>query len=421
MTDQTLNPTPDPNPSSPAWNNTTKAIVAVLLITIAAAFLVKFKYLVGPLLMAVIFSYLIHPVVERFQRKLRGSWKLSVNLIFLVIILIVIGLLTWGGITLIEQVQNLINFLQQAVQDLPNFIETTASTPIVIGPYTFNWPDLDVSSLTDQILSWVSPVLSQLGSVVGTIASGAAEIVGWSFFTIVIAYFILSETAGERAKVLNIQIPGYREDQQRMGRYLSNIWNAFLRGQVIIFLAVVLIYTIFLGSVGISFFFGLALLAGLARFVPYVGAWITWITYGLVAYFQGTTIFGLTPFGYVILVVAMALVIDMMIDNMLVPKLMGAALRLHPALVMVSALVGLNLFGLMGMILSAPTVATAKLIMDYAIRKMTDQDPWEGVQEGMVQQNMPAWLARLGRFLNRIRKSVVNWIKDLFTKARPSK
>jgi len=421
MTDQPIHTTPDPVPSSPPWNNTTKAIVAVLLITITGAFLVKFKYLVGPLLMAVIFSYLIHPVVERFQRKTKMSWKLSVTLIFVVIILVVIGLLTWGGITLIEQVQNLIQFLQQAVRDLPGFLENIASTPIVIGPYTINWPNLDLSSLTDQILSWVSPLLSELGSVVGTLASGAAGLVGWSFFTIIISYFILSETAGERARVLNIQIPGYREDQQRMGHYLSNIWNAFLRGQVIIFLAVVLIYTIFLGSVGISFFFGLALLAGLARFVPYVGAWITWITYGLVAYFQGTTIFGLTPFGYVILVVALALLIDTMIDNMLVPKVMGEALRLHPALVMVAALVGLNLFGIMGMILSAPTVATAKLILDYSIRKMTDRDPWEDVEVGMVQQNMPVWLSRLGRFLNRIRKSVVNWVKDIFSKARPSK
>lgn len=421
MTDQPLHNTTDPVPSSPPWNNTTKAIVAVLLITITGAFLVKFKYLVGPLLMAVIFSYLIHPLVERFQRKTRIAWKMSVTLIFVVIILVVIGLLTWGGITLIEQVQNLIQFLQQAVRDLPGFLENIANTPIVIGPYTFNWPDLDLSSLTDQILSWISPLLSQLGSVVGTIASGAAGVVGWSFFTIIISYFILSETAGERAKVVNIQIPGYRDDQKRMGHYLSNVWNAFLRGQVIIFLAVVLIYTIFLGSIGINFFFGLALLAGLARFVPYVGAWITWITYGLVAYFQGTTIFGLTPFGYVVLIVVLALLIDMIIDNMLVPKVMGQALRLHPALVMVSALVGLNLFGIMGMILSAPTVATAKLIVDYSIRKLTDSDPWDGVEAGMVQQNMPAWLSRLGRFLNRIRKSVVNWVKDLFSKARPKK
>jgi hypothetical protein len=59
---------------------------------------------------------------------------------------------------------------------------------------------------------------------------------------------------------------------------------------------------------------------------------------------------------------------------------MANALQLHPASVMIGALVGLNLFGVIGMILAAPTLATLKLGFDYATVKMMDHDPWESIK-----------------------------------------
>lgn len=86
--------------------------------------------------------------------------------------------------------------------------------------------------------------------------------------------------------------------------------------------------------------------------------------------------FGLLPLAYVI-IIAFALVIDNILDNILTPKVMGNALRVHPAGVLVMALIGSQLFGLIGIMIAAPFLATLKLIFHYVLSKLTDQDPWQ--------------------------------------------
>ncbi len=59
---------------------------------------------------------------------------------------------------------------------------------------------------------------------------------------------------------------------------------------------------------------------------------------------------------------------------------MADALKLHPAAILVAALIGLNLFGFIGLLLAAPILATLKLAWDYIMKKMVDEDPWLGFE-----------------------------------------
>jgi len=160
---------------------------------------------------------------------------------------------------------------------------------------------------------------------------------------------------------------------------LSQIWNAFLRGQLIVFLITVAWYSLLLGVLGVKYFFLLALLAGLARFVPYVGPFVAWTTYGLVALFQ-VNHFNLLPFPYALIVVGCAWISDIVIDNFVSPRVMSNALKIHPAAVLVMVLVSASLFGFIGILLSAPVLASIKLGFTYVIRKLMDLDPWGGIE-----------------------------------------
>ena len=181
------------------------------------------------------------------------------------------------------------------------------------------------------------------------------------FFAFLISYFLLSESRGAKSEFLKIRIPGYEYDTSQIGIELGRVWNAFLRGQLLIILVTIGIYTIILGSLQVNFYLGLALIAGIARFVPYIGPVIAWTTYALVALFQGTTIFGLQPFAYVLIIVGISWLTDVIMDNLVVPRVMGDALEVHPAAVMVAAIVFGTIFGIIGIILAAPVLATAQL------------------------------------------------------------
>jgi len=123
----------------------------------------------------------------------------------------------------------------------------------------------------------------------------------------------------------------------------------------------------------------LAILAGLARLVPYVGTAVAWTTYGLIALFQ-VNHFGMQPFPFALLVVGCAWGSDLLLDNFMVPRVMSEALAIHPAAVLVMVIISANLFGILGMLLAAPVLASLKLILTYLIRKLSDQDPWTNLK-----------------------------------------
>ena len=409
--------------ASPHWENTTKLVVGLTLVAITAGLLIRFKAILGPLLLAFVLAYVFHPVAARIKKWLRLPWRLTVILIYLVMIVVLLGLLTWGGFTLVDYVQNFVDFLQRAIQNLPDFFANLSTSKIKIGPFVYDLSTLNLGlqDLANQALNMVQPLFSQIGTFLGSLASGAATMIGWGFFVILISYFMLSESGGLESNLFHLRVPGYQSDVQRMGEELSRIWNAFLRGQFILILLTVIVYVVFLGTIGVRFFIGLAILAGMARFVPYVGPAITWTVYFLVSFFQVFKPFGLSPLLYSLLVVGIALLIDNFIDSFVTPKMMADALRIHPAAVLVAALVGANLLGVIGVLLAAPTLATCQLGLNYVTRKLFDLEPWADLD--IINENEASlWrFPKLAETFEKIKQFIIAAFKSIKQKIKPQK
>ena len=333
--------------------------------------------------MIFIITYLLHPVNAMIARTLRIPWKASVNILFILIVIILIGLLTLGGVGLVGQMQSLIHSIQGLVTDLPRYINELSTQSFSIGPFTLDMNTFDLNQLSSQLLSLTQPLLSQTGNLVGTLAGGAAQFLGWTLFILTVSYFVMNESSGLREDLLKVDIPGYSEDLQKLGNELSRIWNAFLRGQIIIFFIAVIIYSIFLPAMGVRYAIGIAFMAGLAKFLPYVGPAITWVVMALVTYFQPTKPFGLQDHAltYMLIIVISTSLIDWFMDNFISPRIMARTLKVHPAAVFVAAIIAANLLGLLGVVIAAPSLATFLLLGRYIMRKMFDLDPWPPVEE----------------------------------------
>ncbi|MDP1545140.1 MAG: AI-2E family transporter [Anaerolineales bacterium] len=365
-----------PNLNSPTWGTNTKLVVALTIIVVLGALLVKFQFIITPLTIALVLSYLFHPVADFFQRKLRFSWGAAVGIIYLFIIVLLLGLLTIGGVGLIQQVQSLVIIVQDALRTLPELVATVSGQVYQLGPFKLDFSALDLSDLSSQVLGMVQPLLSRTGTLLGTVAGSAANFFGWLLFVILVSYFVLAESGGLRDRLIIVEVPGYAQDLARLSRELGRIWNAFLRGQIILFILAVLVYSIMLSVLGVHYAIGLAFLAGFARFIPYVGPAINWILLVIVAYFQTFKLFDLPPFYYTLLVLGIALLIDQIFDNLVSPRILSDALKVHPAAVLVAAIIAANLFGILGVVVAAPVLATAALLWRYTMRKMLDLDPW---------------------------------------------
>lgn len=398
MTEQKTKP-------SPRWGSMTKMVVALTFIAILAWVFSRFQSIIPPLMMAFILSYLLYPVARFLDQTLHFSWRAAVGLIFVLLVILLLGLLTVGGLGLVQQIQSLIRLVQNSLGELPQLIGNVADWLDTRSPIPVDISSFDVNALTDQLLSVVQPLLGQTGQLLGTVASGAAQVFGWAAFILLVAFFIMSESGGLRGSIFKLNVPGYNEDISRLGSELSRIWNAFLRGQIIIFFLTVIVYTIMLSALGLRYAIGLAFLAGLSRFLPYIGPAINWVILVLVAYFQPFKLFGMEPLSYTLLVVGLALIIDQIFDNLVSPRIMADALRVHPAGVLVMAIVSANLLGILGVVIAAPFLATLQLFGRYVLRKMFDQDPWlEYGESGTGSEEVRPILTRLRKTLDMLRR-----------------
>jgi len=364
------------NHPSPSWGTNTKLVIALTVVVIAGALLVKFQFILSPLLIAFVLAYLFYPLASMFHRRLRFSWNASVAIIYVVVIILLLGLLTLGGVGLVQQVQSVVTIVQDGISALPAIIEQFSGQLYQFGPFKIDFRSIDLDSVSRQLLGMIQPLLSRTGSLLSTVAGGAANFLGWTLFVILVSYFVLAESGGLRDRIITVELPGYSHDLERLGRELSRIWNAFLRGQIIIFILAVLVYSVLLSVLGVHYALGLAFLAGLARFVPYVGPAVNWLVLVIVAYFQTFKLFDLPPLYYTLLVLILALLVDQVFDNIVSPRILSSALKVHPAAVLVAAIIAANLLGLLGVVIAAPMLATVTLFWQYTLRKMLDLNPW---------------------------------------------
>jgi predicted PurR-regulated permease PerM len=394
-----------PTNTSPRWSANSKLIVGLTLVAILAVLLQQFNEIVGPLLLSFVLAFLLHPIATQFNKRLKIPWRLSVVFVFLILIIILAGLFTLVGFAIVQQIQNLIATVQRFITELPQLVSTLSSQVFQIGPFELDLARFDLTNLANRLFSFLQAILGQAGSLVGTIATGTISTFGLGVFILLIAFFLLTEGGQVRENILHIDIPGYDHEIRRLGRELTRIWDAYLRSQFLIVVLVVISYYILMTFLGMRFALGIAIMAGIARLVPYIGPFFVWTTAALLAYFSPSNYFGLQPWAYTVLVIGLSLLLDWLFDQYIQPKLMGRSLGIHPAAILVAAIIAYQWLGIIGLVLAAPVLATVTLLFRYSLRKMFDLDPWP-----QVENEKPIKLPH-DRLINRLRARWRIWLR----------
>jgi predicted PurR-regulated permease PerM len=146
----------------------------------------------------------------------------------------------------------------------------------------------------------------------------------------------------------------------RLAREVDQVLGAFVRGQLTVMLALGLIYGVGLTVIGLSVGPLIGMIAGLLSFVPYLGFII-----GLGA----SLIAALVQHGdwlHVLLVLVVFAVGQVMEGYVLVPRLVGGKIGLHPVAVIFAVLAGGHLFGFLGVLLALPAAAAIMVLLRYA-------------------------------------------------------
>jgi predicted PurR-regulated permease PerM/ribosomal protein S18 acetylase RimI-like enzyme len=404
------------------WSTFTKRSVALMVLILLGLALYRFRSVIPPLMIAFLVAFILHSIVEFLTSRLHISHGSATNIVFLTLIVIMLGAVAGPVSATIPSVREIVYFVENDLTELITEIDAFLDEPIVIWNYT-----LDLSTISDELVgairSFVSSVAEGTLDIVREVASG----IFWLIIILTVAFYLVKDSARFIEQFDNLSPPGYREDAVRLRHQITDVWNAFLRGQLVMGLAMAVITTVVCLTIGLPYAPMMGLIAGVTEFIPNVGPILALIPAVLVALFEGSRVFvTMSHFWFAMLVIGAYVVIQQVEGNILIPRILGDSLDLHPLLVLISIIVGGNMAGIIGMLLAAPVLATLRVISNYIFCRLYDRDPFAEPEKPPPQPGLVAracqsvWCRLMERAEKRREKASKPRIRPARARDRPA-
>ncbi len=354
--------TSDPRPPAPRsvpdllrciWAQPWVRLLAyALLLWLALRFARQIASVIVTGLVAFALAYLVNPVLVWLEQR-RVPRAVGV-LLLVVVVTVLAGLLLWAGAA---QLGSLLADLPRFVRQLGTLLSTLlgrlSGVPgLEDAPARLNTAiNAQVASLGQNVL----PFLQRLLTSGGTLLGGATLFVGWlgqAAFAVTLALYFMLDYKRLGPSVLRLFPVDWQGTVARLSGDVGDSFGGYIRGQLIIGLAAGVLVTLSLLLLGIPNALGLGLLMAALNIVPYIGLVIAAVPALLLAIAGGWL--------KVLLVVLVYFVTNQIIGNVLAPYVLGKTSNLSPAAVLLSLLVGLSLYGLVGGLLAVPTATLLK-------------------------------------------------------------
>ncbi len=330
-------------------------IIALFLLALMALSPVLLPFVAG---MAI--AYLLDPVADRLEA--RGlSRTLATTLITAIFFLLVL-LLT------LLLVPVLISQLNGFLSRLPGYVDGFRQTllPALLDlAQQYGIPlKVDVKAALGQHAGEAATVLGKL--VTGLLGGGQVvlSIVSLLVVTPVVSFYLLRDW-DHMVALIDHHLPRRQAEMIRaQARAIDGVLAGFIRGQMMVCLALGSFYGIGLSLVGLDFGLVIGLTAGLISFIPYVGTILGFVVA------MGVALVQFWPDALWIGVVAGVFAAGQFMEgNFLTPKLVGDRVGLHPVWIMFGLFAGGALFGFVGMLIAVPVCAVIGVLTRFALER----------------------------------------------------
>ena len=223
-----------------------------------------------------------------------------------------------------------------------------------------------------EIAAYAAQVLAKVARSVGGVIAGIAMFV----LSLVISVYLLIDLPDLKARTIAYLPLRYRADILRLARAVDVDLRSFVRGQLLVSFCLTLIYFAGLQIAGIPYAAPVALIGGIGNMVPYVGS----ATGILLAEIASLFTYGFdVHMLYVLIVFAVGQTLEATVIS---PRMLGGAVRMNPALIIVSFLVFAKLFGFLGAIFAVPLALVVRVLGGEVLRRI-------GCGDGRVPDGEP--------------------------------
>lgn len=344
--------------------------ILISLVVIVAVFwlLNTLSGVLLPFFVGWLIAYLLYPIVKFFQYKCKFKSRiLSIVVTLLIVVLI-------GVACSFLLIPSMVNEFSRMGVLLVNYIQELKNSNISES-FFYQWAITNLEKIDVQnLLTW-----SNLNSLIEKVMPQFFSLISntWRFFvgivvasiTLLYVIFILIDYERISTGFINIIPNKYKTFVQELVSDVENGMNKYFRGQATVAFIVGILFAIGFSIIGLPLAITMGLFIGVLNLVPYLQTigFIPVIFLGLLRAMETQQNVWWILFSILIVLI----VVQSIQDLFLVPKIMGKAMGLNPAIILLSLSIWGSLFGIVGMIIALPATT---LIISYYKRFVLNND-----------------------------------------------
>lgn len=318
-----------------------------------------------PFFIACLLAYLLYPLVKFTEKYLHIRVR---ALSIIVVLLVLVGLITGIGLLIVP------SMIEQfdKISELASRYLGSSTRSGDLSSYIQNWlrehqEDIDRIVKSKDFSDAVHTAMPKLFNFLGQTASVVVSVVA-SFITLLYMFFILLDYEYLTENWIRIFPKKYRNFWNTLSEDASRELNNYIRGQGLVSLIMGIMFCIGFTIIDFPMAIGMGILIGVLNFVPYLHTFALIPTAFLALLKAADTGQNFwIIFGMAILVFA---VIQIISDMVVTPRVMGKAMGLNPAIILLSLSVWGSLLGFIGVIIALPLTT---LIIAYWQRYVTKE------------------------------------------------
>jgi predicted PurR-regulated permease PerM len=369
-------------PASPPWSLPTRLLSLLLMGVFVLGLVWYFSRLTLYLIVAAVLTFILRPLVQALAKRITAPYWVSAAIVYLLLIAGIIAIPASFLPGIVRQVSTFIGNIPTLVQQLTGQISLFLDNPVILFRDEVYRLPLDRIQAEEyqrwlgNLTTMVSNTIGSLPDFVGNLATGVANLFTWVAFVLFVSFYLTKDGHRIPEVVVEAAPAGYRTDAAELLRRLNLLWSSFLRGQLLLMLTIGLLVFVLAWILGLPNPVALGVTAGLLEIVPYAGPVLSAVPGLLIAWFQSDASWlGQTvgPFWFTMIVLGMYWGVQQLENYVVVPRIMGQQLQLHPIVVFMGAIAGWQVAGIWGVFLASPVIASLLLMMRYGYSKVIDR------------------------------------------------
>jgi predicted PurR-regulated permease PerM len=338
-------------------------------------------FLLAPFVLAPVLAYVMHPLVERMERRrIPRTWGTAILALPAIGILLLIVLV--GIPALSAQIAEFIRGAPTLIQTATQRLETWQAQ---LQTRDLAWLDEQAviermrSIQPDAVMEWLQQRQAAIARGVWTGVLGVGKGVGailsllsYVFLTPILIFYLLRDWRNIERRLGELVPAPYRDRVLGFASEYDRLLARYLRGQL---LAAGIVGTLtWLGFLIAGFPYALVLgvVAGVFNIIPYMGLVASLIPALIIAIFSASPLVALLK---IVIVFAVVQVLD---SSVIGPRVVGEAVGLHPVWVLLALAVSGYFFGFVGLLIAVPLAVLVKMILNVALTRYRGSSLFRG-------------------------------------------